>query len=275
MSGGQSTRLPVPLTVSGDEGYIWDPDGVKWLRQHCRIVGGLTGSTAEQKQHKSAGGLPCKLSAEELALALRQGWVTTVEPPSHPEGPEKSSAGVCLQAPAWLTAVLNKKPVQLPVTSRAQCSAGSEATYPPLAGVVTDTGPDIIGISSNKAAVFSSLHASGYFVTDGSKFGSDYLLYPGDPLFYHAQFTVQVLDHQATVKPALLVGGARGSHSARKHLLLASVYHTSLLLQKEVLGQLDDAQCTRLSFNRCKVLSVYVYRHQELLCSFEHFIMRS
>ncbi|KAL3143955.1 hypothetical protein ABBQ32_003768 [Trebouxia sp. C0010 RCD-2024] len=68
---------------------------------------------------------------------------------------------------------------------------------------------------------------SRYFVTDGSKFGSDYLLYPGDPLFYHAQFTVQVLDHQATIKPALLVGGTRGSHSARKHLLLASVSTSS------------------------------------------------
>ena len=65
--------------------------------------------------------------------------------------------------------------------------------------------------------------ASRYFVTDGSKFGSEYLLYPGDPLLYHAQFTVQVLDNQAAIKPALLVGGARGSHSARKHLLLASV----------------------------------------------------
>ena len=28
---------------------------------------------AEQKQHKSAGGLPCELSPEEVALALRSG----------------------------------------------------------------------------------------------------------------------------------------------------------------------------------------------------------
>ncbi|KAL3143956.1 tRNA-splicing endonuclease subunit [Trebouxia sp. C0010 RCD-2024] len=161
MSGSQSTHLPVPLTVSGGKGYIWDPDGVKWLRQHCRIVGGLTGSTAEQKQHKSAGGLPCKLSAEELALALRQGWVTTVKPPIYPEGPEKSGTAACLPAPAWLTAVLNKQPVQLPVSGRAQCSAGSEATHPPQVGVLADTDADTVGISSNKTAVFSSLHASG------------------------------------------------------------------------------------------------------------------
>lgn len=62
-----------------------------------------------------------------------------------------------------------------------------------------------------------------YFVTDGSKFGADYLLYPGDPLLYHAQFTVRLLEHQAAIRPALLIGAARGSHSARKHLLLASV----------------------------------------------------
>lgn len=65
--------------------------------------------------------------------------------------------------------------------------------------------------------------ACRYFVTDGSKFGADYLVYPGDPMLYHAQFTVRVVNRQAAIKPALLVGGARGSHSARKHLLLSTV----------------------------------------------------
>lgn len=71
-------------------------------------------------------------------------------------------------------------------------------------------------------------------MTDGCKFGADYLLYPGDPLLYHAQFTVQVLDHQAAIKPALLMGGSRGSHSARKHLLLASVGTSRLMHASQV-----------------------------------------
>ena len=62
-----------------------------------------------------------------------------------------------------------------------------------------------------------------YYITDGAKFGADYLLYPGDPLLFHAQFTVRILEHDTPIKPALLAGSARGSHAARKHLLLASV----------------------------------------------------
>ncbi len=76
-----------------------------------------------------------------------------------------------------------------------------------------------------------------YYITDGSKFGADYLLYPGDPLLFHAQFTVRAIGHDVPVKPALLVGSARGSHAARKHLLLASV---SLFNWMTGLAQLDD-----------------------------------
>ena len=60
-------------------------------------------------------------------------------------------------------------------------------------------------------------------VTGGSKFGADYLIYPGDPTLYHAQFCVRLCDHDAPLLPALLASASRGSHQARKHLLLASL----------------------------------------------------
>ena len=39
----------------------------------------------------------------------------------------------------------------------------------------------------------------------------------------HSQFCVQVLDATRHLDPVVLTGIARGSHAARKHLLLASV----------------------------------------------------
>ena len=60
-------------------------------------------------------------------------------------------------------------------------------------------------------------------MTDGAKFGAEYLLYPGDPVLFHAQFTVQPMHQDQNIAPNLLLGSARGSHAARKHLLLASV----------------------------------------------------
>jgi hypothetical protein len=76
-------------------------------------------------------------------------------------------------------------------------------------------------------AVFADLHAQGYFLTSGSKFGGDFLAYPGDPNLYHAQFVVRVLPLEQVLNPVLFKGLARGVHAARKHLLLASVVHSS------------------------------------------------
>lgn len=60
-------------------------------------------------------------------------------------------------------------------------------------------------------------------ITGGSKFGADYLVYPGDPTLYHAQFCVRLCDYHTPILPALLASACRGSHQARKHLLLASL----------------------------------------------------
>jgi hypothetical protein len=78
-----------------------------------------------------------------------------------------------------------------------------------------------------RMAVFADLHSRGYFLTSGSKFGGDFLAYPGDPNLYHAQFVVRVLPLGQVLNPVLFKGLARGVHAARKHLLLASVVHSS------------------------------------------------
>ncbi|KAL0049301.1 hypothetical protein WJX82_010782 [Trebouxia sp. C0006] len=163
--------MPISATVVGDRGYVWDAEGATWLRRHCRVVGAMSGNSAEHKQHNSAGGLPCELNPEELQLALRQGWVVLQQTAS------------------------------LPADAAALSADAMQAEQP----------------------IFSELHSKGYYITDGAKFGADYLLYPGDPLLFHAQFTVRILEHDTPIKPALLAGSARGSHAARKHLLLASV----------------------------------------------------
>ena len=71
--------------------------------------------------------------------------------------------------------------------------------------------------------VFRDLHQRGFRITGGSKFGADFLLYPGDPSLYHAQFCVRLMPRGAPILPALLASACRGSFQARKHLLIASV----------------------------------------------------
>ncbi len=71
--------------------------------------------------------------------------------------------------------------------------------------------------------VFKDLHSRGFRITGGSKFGSDYLLYPGDASLYHAQFGVRLMQSKECILPALMASACRGSFQARKHLLYASI----------------------------------------------------
>jgi tRNA splicing endonuclease len=54
-----------------------------------------------------------------------------------------------------------------------------------------------------------------YTMTSGAKFGGDFLAYPGDPLLYHAQFTVRCLRADAPQHPLGLAAAARMAHAAR------------------------------------------------------------
>jgi len=90
--------------------------------------------------------------------------------------------------------------------------------------------------------VFLDLHTRGYTMTSGAKFGGeivramqlwhanltfaagDFLAYPGDPLLYHAQFTVRCVRHDSPQHPLALAAATRMAHAARKHVVLASVH---------------------------------------------------
>ncbi|KND01767.1 tRNA intron endonuclease [Spizellomyces punctatus DAOM BR117] len=41
--------------------------------------------------------------------------------------------------------------------------------------------------------VFCALWEKGYFITTGSKFGGDYLMYPGDPLRFHSHYVTSIV----------------------------------------------------------------------------------
>ena len=61
-----------------------------------------------------------------------------------------------------------------------------------------------------------------YAMSVGPKFGADLMAYPGDPSLFHAQFTVRVVEEEMPINPTALKASVRGSHAARKHLLLGS-----------------------------------------------------
>ncbi|XP_060522379.1 tRNA-splicing endonuclease subunit Sen34 [Cylas formicarius] len=77
--------------------------------------------------------------------------------------------------------------------------------------------------SDLKIKVFRDLWERGYYITNGEKFGGDFLVYFGDPLVYHAVFIVRCIEREKLLTPANLVGFGRLGVSVKKRAVLASI----------------------------------------------------
>lgn len=81
------------------------------------------------------------------------------------------------------------------------------------------------GSSKCRLFVFKDLWNHNYFITEGSKFGGDFLVYCGDPVMYHAKYIVICVTSGADiVNPARmqdLVARSRLGTSVKKTVLFA------------------------------------------------------
>jgi len=82
-----------------------------------------------------------------------------------------------------------------------------------------------------RCAIVFDLQSSGYFVTDGTKFGGDFLVYPGNPVLYHARFVMNVLNADSTLTSNILIAQARVSHTTRKHMILSITSEKTLTIE--------------------------------------------
>jgi tRNA-intron lyase len=72
-----------------------------------------------------------------------------------------------------------------------------------------------------RSGVLYHLHSMGYFLLDGANFGGDYVLYPGDPRLYHAQYIIKIIAANSPLKTCILTSHVRVSQNERKQLILA------------------------------------------------------
>ncbi|KAJ2741027.1 tRNA-splicing endonuclease subunit [Coemansia sp. BCRC 34301] len=71
-------------------------------------------------------------------------------------------------------------------------------------------------------SMYRDLHARGFYITRGIKFGADYLLYPGEPMRYHSHYVVSLVEHDQALTPRELVALGRLGTSVKKTRLLCS-----------------------------------------------------
>lgn len=124
--------------------------------------------------------------------------------------------------PKWREALATGGTFSVPTKSTGSAALQSAALPPPPPPPPPWMYPSTPH-ELHRYLVFRDLHSRGYRLTAGSKFGAHYMVYPGDISLYHAQFCVRLAAFDQPYLPAVFSGIARGSHQARKHLLLASV----------------------------------------------------
>lgn len=71
--------------------------------------------------------------------------------------------------------------------------------------------------------VFLDLWEKGYYITQGSKFGGDYLVYPGDPFRFHSYFVVKIVAWKKSISALDLISVGRLGSTVKKTSVLASV----------------------------------------------------
>nr|KAF7417345.1 hypothetical protein H0235_011876 [Vespula pensylvanica] len=69
---------------------------------------------------------------------------------------------------------------------------------------------------------FKDLWERGYYITNGEKFGGDFLVYPGDPIMFHSQFIIQCKNRNEEIPITELIGQCRIASNVRKTQILAT-----------------------------------------------------
>ncbi|KAK3874004.1 hypothetical protein Pcinc_021023 [Petrolisthes cinctipes] len=77
-------------------------------------------------------------------------------------------------------------------------------------------------------AVFRDLWHRGYHMTQGLKFGGDFLAYSGDPHLYHACFIIRCVEDPDRVSMRDLVAAVRTAAATKKTFVLAAIDRNSV-----------------------------------------------
>uniref|UniRef100_A0A8C4YWW6 tRNA-splicing endonuclease subunit Sen34 n=1 Tax=Gadus morhua TaxID=8049 RepID=A0A8C4YWW6_GADMO len=260
LSGDGTSRRPHPLIgihLCGSTALVWRTADVKAARE-AGVVGSLVGALPRQPRQNGRLGRPLQLGQEELRLLLQKQASGDDLESSAPEEQRSSFEAQSILAleerkSALLRAmggpdggvsgrleVLDQSfvfprsavAVQLR-TARAGLSHCSDERT--LLSAAQPGSSQRAPRSESRFQVFRDLRQRGYYITSAGKFGGDFLVYPGDPLRFHAHFIAVcvALDEQLPLVDVLAV--ARLGSNVKKTVLLCSpggpaapVHYTSL-----------------------------------------------
>lgn len=74
--------------------------------------------------------------------------------------------------------------------------------------------------TSSSNPLYAHLHAKGYYMMPGLRFGCDYNVYPGDPLRFHSHFQASSFGWDEEIAVLDLVAGGRLGTNVKKGFLV-------------------------------------------------------
>lgn len=107
--------------------------------------------------------------------------------------------------------------------------------------------------NDKKSKIFQDLWKKGFYITTGDSFGSDFLAYPGDPMYFHASQVVHIVDSLEQFDFKHLISCARLSVAVNKKCVFAyvtaddSVVYQTLCWDNPKLRQLYPVQLENAS----------------------------
>ena len=248
--------LPVVRILDG-RALVYDADDAVTLRVERRLVGAMVGALPGYRSQDVAKGLPLELCAEEAALCAERGWarltgerdgsteafeahrtrvdgdVRIVSTSNAAQEQAKAKAKAKRQSRGWGGGGGNKKakakPAAANVVGWQKAMSGTSYVSLPLQscgdGDAARTGWTFPSTRAEKEryAVFKDLHDKAFYLTSGTKFGSDFLAYPGDPILFHAHYTVRIVSWDRVMHPLMISASTRMSNAARKNFVVAAV----------------------------------------------------
>lgn len=114
-------------------------------------------------------------------------------------------------------------------TTASQPSMGitPSTSYPPLSHPVSSaryrlSTPEV----PLSYPLFAHLHARGYFLSPGLRFGCQYVAYPGDPLRFHSHFLVVSAEWNQNIDLMDIINGGRLGTGVKKGFLLGGPQKT-------------------------------------------------
>ena len=233
LDASKAKNALIKITQSHNNYYVWNAFDAIRLRRDFRIVGHFVGSLPNAGLQLQASGLPLQLTKQEvtLLLELEVVYITQVvrETPCHSLTQEftkyrdevaKEYMELSIKEKVE-NILLNKDNILAGFRSRNHCDINksdediieeklaaakkvdcsqdkslvqSYTSCPFKQFIQPVAEPRLSDTSDVKYHVFKDLWMRNYYLTSGSKFSCDFLVYESDPIICHSKFMVVCID---------------------------------------------------------------------------------